>query len=56
MGHLLHGSSLALFNQVLMYGVRTVSGSTGGVSDEAAAIPVSTAAVAAYAAARVRIV
>lgn len=49
MGHLLHGSSLALFNQVLMYGVRTVSGSTGGVRDEAeaATMPVSSDAAAA---------
>lgn len=47
MGHLLHGSSLASFNQVLMYGVRTVRGNTGGVSDEAATRPVSSAAAAA---------
>ena len=35
MGHLSHGDSLALPNQVLRYGVRTVRGNTGGLSFEA---------------------
>lgn len=33
--HSLHGSSLALASQVERYGLRTMSGSTGGVSVEA---------------------
>ena len=35
MGHLLHGTSLALANQMERYGLRTISGSTGGDSVEA---------------------
>jgi hypothetical protein len=34
MGHLLHGTSRALPSQVLKYGFRTISGSTGGVRVE----------------------
>ena len=35
MGHLLHGTSLALPSHVERYGFRTISGSTGGVSMDA---------------------
>lgn len=35
MGHLLHGTSLALASQVERYGLRTMRGNTGGVNVEA---------------------
>jgi hypothetical protein len=37
MGHLLHGSSLALPNHALRYGFLTINGSTGGVKVDASA-------------------
>ena len=47
MGHLDHGLSLALPNQVERYGFLTISGSTGGFRLDAAADETSDATVAA---------
>lgn len=38
MGHSLQGTSLALASQVERYGLRTMSGSTGGVNVEASRV------------------
>lgn len=46
-GHLSHGGPLALANQVLKYGFRTINGRTGGVNVEASAME-ATAAIAAH--------
>jgi hypothetical protein len=43
MGHFFHGSSLAFPSHVLRYGLRTMSGRTGGVRDEASATPARSA-------------
>lgn len=49
MGHFFHGSSLASASHVERYGLRTISGNTGGFSVDAATkltrLPSSTAAV-----------
>ena len=47
MGQWLHGASRASGSQVLKYGLRTVSGSTGGVSLEASATDSASARAAA---------
>ncbi len=52
MGHLLHGSSLALASHVERYGFRTISGNTGGVNVEASAEASRLAAAAAMVEAR----